>query len=401
MKILFTNTGSWGTGSFTAIDAIAKKLLQLGHQVKIFFPDMGIDSPDKKYYYSHSDLYAIWHFPIKNHDAELSAFPLMIADPNPRVSEIVTFKELNQKQLQLYIDDFSANIQQVIDEFKPDVIESQHLWLMSYLLNKLGYKYFIGAHMSDQIAFNYDDKMQPIAIAAAQNAEKIFAISEYVKRQLVLLYNIPENKVVVTYNAYDENVFYPQRLSREKVLQEFSLNLSQDTNIITFAGKISKTKGIDILLKAAQMIDSKYHAHFLIFGSGEIKDDYLKVPNVHFLGHHVPKVLAKAHNIAKLCAAPSREEGFGISSLEAMACGLPVIVCENTGAEEFAVGKIVAQENPRQLADAIMKILSLSDDEYKNLSGKAVVTAQQFSWKHIAEERLKVYQQFTASQITP
>ncbi|MGD9153810.1 MAG: glycosyltransferase family 4 protein [Gammaproteobacteria bacterium] len=392
MKILFTNTGAWGTGSFTAIDAIAKELLKLGHQVKIFFPDMDIDSPDKKHYYSHPDLYAIWRFPIKNHDTQLSVFPLMIPDPNPRVTDIVTFKELTQKQLQLYMDDFSVNIQKVIDEFKPDIIESQHVWLMGYLLNKLGYKYFIGAHMSDQIAFQYDHKMQPIAMATAQNAEKIFAVSKYVKHQLISLYKIPEDKIVITYNGYDENVFYPQRLSREEVLQEFELDLPKDANIITFAGKISKTKGIDILIKAAQIIDNKYHAHFLIFGSGEIKDDYLKVPNVHFLGHHSPEKLANAHNIAKLCAAPSREEGFGISSLEAMACGLPVIVCENTGAEEFVVGEIVAQEDPKALADAVIKILSIPVGEYNNLSRRAITQALEFSWEHIAQQRLACYE---------
>lgn len=401
MKILFTNTGSWGTGSFTAIDAIAKELLEFGHQVKIFFPDAGTNSLDKKYYYAHPELYAIWHFPIKNHDVMLNDFPLMISDPNPRVADIVTFKELTQQQLRLYMDDFSVKIQQVIDEFKPDVIESQHVWLMGYLLNKLGYKYFIGAHMSDQIAFSYDNRMQSVAIEVAQNAEKIFAISEYVKRQLVLFYKIPENKIVVTYNAYDKNVFYPQNLSRKTVLQEFKLDLPQDANIITFAGKISETKGIDVLLQAAQIIDKKYKAHFLIFGSGEVEDNYLKIDNVHFLGHQVPEKLANAHNIAKLCAAPSREEGFGISSLEAMACGLPVIVCENTGAEEFTVGEIIAQENPQQLAHAIVKILTLSDDKYANLSRQAIATAQQFSWKHIAEQRLSFYQRVISLQTTP
>jgi len=389
MRILFTNTGSWGTGSFTAINAMVKELLKLGHQVKVFFPDAGMHSRDKEHYYSQPEIYEIWKFPIKNKDTELKTFPLMIPDPNPRVSDIITFKDLTQKQLQLYIDDFSINIQRVIDDFKPDVIESEHVWIMAYMLHKLGFSYVIGAHMSDQIAFKYDQGMQSRAIEAAKHAKTIFAISNYVKRELISLYQIPDEKIVITYNGFDEDVFYPKALQREKVLQEFKLNLPEDAKIITFAGKISKTKGIDIVLQAAQLIDKKYQAHFLIFGSGKIEAN---LPNVHFLGHHMSERLAQAHNVAHLCVAPSREEGFGISSLEAMACGLPVIVCENTGAEEFAIGEIIEQENPKSLADAIIKILSLPKNEYNKLSKQAIAKAQDFSWEHIVQERLRCYQ---------
>ena len=65
MRILFTNTGPWGTGSFTVIEAIADELEKLGHQVKIFFPDNGFDAEDKAKYYELPDRYEIWQFPIE------------------------------------------------------------------------------------------------------------------------------------------------------------------------------------------------------------------------------------------------------------------------------------------------------------------------------------------------
>ncbi len=51
MKILFTNTGPWGTGSATVVDGVMNDLIQRGHQVQVIFPDSGFKSPDFYRYY--------------------------------------------------------------------------------------------------------------------------------------------------------------------------------------------------------------------------------------------------------------------------------------------------------------------------------------------------------------
>lgn len=56
MKILFINTGPWGTGSFTLVKCLTKELMKLDHQVKIFFPDANVESIDKEEYYSNPEL---------------------------------------------------------------------------------------------------------------------------------------------------------------------------------------------------------------------------------------------------------------------------------------------------------------------------------------------------------
>ena len=81
MKILMTNNGPWGTGSFTAIDALIKEFTAQGHQVRVLFPDNGLASVDYDHYCSRPDIYHIWDFPIKKDDIELPSFPLMITDP--------------------------------------------------------------------------------------------------------------------------------------------------------------------------------------------------------------------------------------------------------------------------------------------------------------------------------
>lgn len=398
MRILFTCTGSWGTGSFMAVDAIAHELLELGHQVKIFFPDSGVESEDKSYYYSHPEIYEIWRFPIEKNGINISSFPLMIPDPNPRSPNAPTFKELSDEQTQLYIDEFSNNIHRIVDDFKPDIIESQHIWIMGYILFKLGYSYIIGAHMSDQIGYQYDAKMRDYANEAARHANYIFAVSERVKQEIIKLYNLPAEQVVITHNGYDKNLFKPFAVDKQKFLRELNLDIPDDAKIVSFTGKISLTKGIDILLEANRLIGPEHNIHFLIFGSGDINDiikpnqeKYYGLERFHILGHQLPEKLARAHNISLLNVAPSRIEGFSISCLEAMACGLPVVVTRDTGSEEFAVGRVIDQENPQQLADAILNILSLSVDEYNKLSAESSKKAQEFSWHECVKIRLDYY----------
>ncbi len=397
LKILITNTGPWGTGSFVVAEAVAKTLLKLGHQVKIFFPDTGHESHDKEHYYGNPELYEIWQFPIQNDDAKLESFPLIIPDPNPRVRNGLTYKNLSNAQWRLYENEFLTRIKKVIHDFKPDIIESEHIWAMAYLLHKLGYSYITAAHNSDQMGFHYDKHMQKYAITAAQNAQLIFSPSEGLKQEIAQMYKVSKDKIVVIPNGYDQNTFKPMSVNRETVLQSLNVDIPEDAQIITFAGKMSKTKGMDTILESNALLKNK-NIHFLLFGSGKIDDVIPKAEqknycfdNLHFLGHHSPETLAQVHNIAKLNIIPSRTEGFPISCLEAMGCGIPIVFTPTGDMKNFAVGEMIETENPQALAQAILKVLDLPDKEYQALSKRALETAKKFSWEKITKKRLDCY----------
>ena len=103
MKILLTNTSSWGTGSTTAVEGIARELMQQGHQVKVFFPDCQFESLDMDKYYGDPGMYHIWKFPVKKSGTELYTFPLIISNPHPRnFMHAWTFKLMTEAQLRLY-----------------------------------------------------------------------------------------------------------------------------------------------------------------------------------------------------------------------------------------------------------------------------------------------------------
>lgn len=400
MRILFTSTGPWGTGSSTVVDAISREMRRQGHEVKIFFPDCRFESADLHEYYGNPEVYHIWEFPIRRGDIELYTFPLMIPDPHPRnYRNAWTFKDMTEKQFGFYMSEFKRQIGSIIESFKPDIIECQHIWAMSHAIMELGRPYIAVAHHSDQMGFMFDQRMRPYAIRAAQSAEYILAISDFVRNEVLQLYPVEPEKVLSTGSGYNKEIFYPRRVSREKLLADFNLLIPEHAPIITVAGKMSKTKGIDILLVANQTIQRHREVHFLLFGSGELQDvlDDEKshlycLDNVHVVGHQSFDTLAKFHSIASASVLPSRSEGFGIGALEAMGCGTPLVVTQTGGPEEFAVGKVVEKENPEQLANAILDILSLSLDEQRALRRAARRKAQKFSWKCITERRLELYE---------
>ncbi|MEM1243222.1 MAG: glycosyltransferase family 4 protein [Pseudomonadota bacterium] len=399
MKILLTNTGSWGTGSFTVVNAIIKNLHKLNHEVKVCFPDNGMDSDDKAFYYSRPDIYHIWQFPIHDDTTSIAQFPLMITDPHPRGADSPTYRSLTQIQLDLFTRSLTIKLKTIIDDFQPDIIESQHIWLMEKSIINLGQDYIATAHHSDQMGFHYDKRMQPIAIEVAKNAEYIFSISDYVTEEVIKIYDVPQEKVITLANGYDNSIFFKKAVAKDKVLKRLNLDIDDPAILISFAGKISRTKGIDIILRANHYLPKEKNIHFLILGEGDLNKaldlefyDLYEFARVHFIGQHIPQHVAEIHNIAKISLMPSRSEGFGIAGLEAMGCGIPLIATNSGGPKEFAVGKLIDVEDAKGLAKAILEIVDMPENDYQNLCQQAEKQAHKYSWLENVKSRLYYYQ---------
>ncbi len=398
MRVLISNTGPWGTGSGTVADAVLRELEQKGHEVKAIFPDSGLPGEQYDKYYQQPEKYHIVPFPASINGTYLYTFPLIIPDPNPRNFENAwTFKRMSARELQAYFLYMNRHIKQVINHFQPDVIECQHIWAIDHLIGQLGYQYISVAHHSDQLGFIYDPRMAQLAKKSAHEARYIFAISDYVKKEVGELYGVNEDKIITIPNGYNSEIFKPLPVERRGLLKEFNLPAENDMEIITFCGKISRTKGIDILLQANQIIQRQKPVMILVLGGGSLtqfneqEKAGFSLKNVYFLGHRSPEDLARLHNIARLSVLPSRTEGFGIAALEAMACGLPVVATRTGGLQQFVVGELVEVERVDLLAQAILKILDLPAEPYSSLVNQARQKASQYSWPDIVEKRLEYY----------
>jgi len=264
-------------------------------------------------------------------------------------------------------------------------------------VRQLKLPYICVAHHSDQLGFLLDKRMQKLAIKAAHGAEYIFAVSPLVKEEVVKLYQVKPEKVKVIPNGFNQAVFKPQKVNKQQLFKQFKLP-PLNLPLITFAGRLSRTKGVDILLKANKVIQKEQPAMLIIIGAGTLEETLTDHPstyefkNCFFLGHQPPAVIAQFHNLAELTVVPSRSEGFGITALEAMGCGTPVIATKTGALPEFVVGSAqVEPEDDYGLAAAVLNYLNLETEAKLFLRQQAVAKASKYSWLEMTKKRLAFY----------
>lgn len=398
MRVLYTVSGPAGSGSFDVAYSLAKELHSLGHKPCIFFPDQKENINNQHSYEDYYNMFRIWEFPIGRGKSQIETFPLLISDPHPKNPYGITFSQLTPEQFAFYLEELEAILKKIIEDFKPDIIENQHIWLISYVLKKIGYHNICTAHHIDQIAFTRDERIKDYVKEGLKATKYIFAISNMVKDEVATLYGFEKSKIIVIPNAYNKEIFKPKEVSRKVFFNKIGVSIPEGALIISFCGKISKTKGIDILLKANKLLPKEKNIHFLLLGAGTFdkvlnngEEKECSFERVHLLGHRSHEIVAEVHNISKLSVLPSRSEGFGISILESMACGTPVISTDVGGASEFVVGKVIGSNDPISLATSIIQLLELSDKEYAILCKQALQKAKEFSWKKSLEKRMEYY----------
>lgn len=148
-------------------------------------------------------------------------------------------------------------------------------------------------------------------------------------------------------------------------------------------------KGTDISLKAFDLAAKQLPSLKMVTMSNRPAIDSLPLPaGTKFVLQARDQTLRDTYASADVWLSTSREEGFGLPILEAMACRTPVIATPFGAAPEL-VGKgggvLVPFDDPPATAAAIVQICSLPDHEWKELSNQALRTATSFSWDDAAQ----------------
>ena len=188
--------------------------------------------------------------------------------------------------------------------------------------------------------------------------DKIIAVSMDIQKDLKRIGQL--KKAVYLPNFVDSRMFTPCNTKAEQM----------EGKLVLFIGRLSIEKGVDIFLDAIARLRKKTKFKVSIIGTGYLINDLLEKTNTLGISKIVSFEGQKGNVIPYLYRAdvfvlPSRSEGMSIALLEAMACGLPVVVTDVSGTrdvvEDGVNGLVVPPENEKLLADAIGQLLTNKD----------------------------------------
>ena len=226
------------------------------------------------------------------------------------------------------------------------------------------------------------------------SCHRVIAATEKEKADLIRHYDAPEERVSVVPCGVNLDIFRPI----DKMEARRQLGLNGDKTVV-FVGRIEPLKGIDRLMTAMTYLKNGYRPRLLVIGGGEnsrheverlrkLAEELRIEATIDFLGLIKQPDLPLFYSAADVCVVPSYYESFGLVALESLACGTPVVTTRVGGAENIIrhgeTGYLVANNDPRSLAEKIMLALSRSDNN-GHLASAMRTSLEPFGWSNIAE----------------
>jgi glycosyltransferase involved in cell wall biosynthesis len=239
--------------------------------------------------------------------------------------------------------------------------------------------------------------------SSLRRLDRIIAVSEFVKSELIDLARVKANRIEVIPNGIDHSAFYPRpRNDDETVLiQPFSFRRPY----VLYVSRLDHPiKNHILLIKAFEIFKERTrYPHRLVLAGGDshgadlIKEEAQKSPcakDIFFTGHFPPESLPELYAGADFVAIPSLYEGFGQGVLEAMASGVPLVCARAASLPETAehAALYFDPKDPEDMADR-MVTLTGDRDIYQTCRNKGLERAATYSWETCAEATLKMIQQ--------
>lgn len=232
---------------------------------------------------------------------------------------------------------------------------------------------------------------------ACQHADKIVAISESTKQDIVNFYQIDPTKIEVIYQSCHER-FMQEKSPKliEGVLQKYNL----PEHYLLYVGSLIERKNLLGILQAYQHLSVDCQVPLLVIGEGRsYKEKILSYISQHQLSQKVIFLkpdfddLPALYQQAQIFIYPSYFEGFGIPILEALFSQTPVITsnCSSLPEAAGANAYLIDPQDSTQIAHGIEKILS--DETFKkNMIEKGYQHAQQFLGEGLTRQVMRLYE---------
>ena len=233
---------------------------------------------------------------------------------------------------------------------------------------------------------------------ACRCADRVIAVSEYTKQEIMHYYHTPESKIDVVYQGCDP--VFSQEIEAGK-LQDVKARYQLPDKFVLYVGSIEERKNLMLVAKAMAELNRRAAIHVVAVGRRTAYvdqiQDFLKAQGIDHLFHFYHQVpyadLPSFYKWASTFAYPSRIEGFGIPLLEAISSGVPAIGCTGSCLEE-AGGPNSIYVNPddaKGMADAILR--TCTDEPLRqHMISEGKKYALNFSDEKLSHDLMKVYE---------
>jgi glycosyltransferase involved in cell wall biosynthesis len=228
---------------------------------------------------------------------------------------------------------------------------------------------------------------------------KFSALTSEAKELFSELANIDENKIKIIANGVDTNVFKPTKSDfRKKYLPKNK----KDAFVILAIGRLHKEKGFDVLIKACSRLDFDFV--LVIIGKGDEKEYLENLAKEHFIEDKIVFIeryehdkLPDVYSSSDVVGIPSLNEPFGFVTLEAMACGIPVIGSDIGGMKDVITKDVGFKVSPGKIVELRNALNKVHKSKTRDKLKKGTINhiKKNYSWRISAQKYLNLYKEQT------
>lgn len=320
------------------------------------------------------------------------------------------------------VGEFSTNVQKYINtqDIKLEILHS-HYWLSGLVGDLLSDSWDV-PHV---ITFHTLAKTKLRALALGKehfsrsdceynlmaSSDRIMVLTKKEVQDIQQLYGQFRQKICIVPPGVDLEMFYPG----DKGEARDRLNIPRESKIILFVGRIDPIKGIDVLIKALQVVGSLDDIYLYIVGGNQDENDYYKyietlvkeaglTEKVVFTGAIPHDSLRTYYNAADVFVLPSHYESLGFVVIEAMACGTPVVASRVGGIPSVvahgSTGYLIPWRCPDAFANQI-EILLKNKDLYRYMANEGKKKASSWNWNSTALKVVELYDEVILDSANP
>lgn len=248
--------------------------------------------------------------------------------------------------------------------------------------------------------------VREIESQALQLADHIIAVSEHTKQAIIREYQVSPDNIEVIHNSIDRGWY--ETLDNHTAYTYLEAMRSQGYRVVVNIGRLTIQKGLTNLLYAAsEVLKRAPKTLFLIVGSGEQQQQLIELAaqlgisrNVIFTGFQRGKRLRDAFAIGDLFVMPSVSEPFGLTPLEAIGYGTPVLISKQSGVGEVLRNALkVDYWDVHEMANQIATVVQ-NDGLRDELQAQALSEYDRLSWNKAADRLYETYQRHLKSGAT-